>query len=213
MALEDAIPSRIRGVDCPACHSPTRVLESRRAESGAALRRRRECSRCATRFTTYERREAPTLFVRKRNGRRESFVPDKVRSGMLRAAYKRPVSPRDLDSIVERIGLEIEANGGVLDTSRVGELCLAGLREVDRISYLQFASVYRQLTDVEDVEAELRRLGAATPSDDRASGPSRGSVPSGPGASITSPLSAARAPGSGRRNFVRRDDGAHRKRR
>ncbi len=178
-------------VECPSCQAPSRVLESRRAEAGAALRRRRECTRCGDRFTTYERRDRPALFVRKRDGRREPFDRDKLRSGMLRAAYKRPVTSEQIDSIAERIEAEVEAAGGELDGHRVGELCLAGLGEVDRVSYLQFASVYRQLQDVDDIQAELRRLRSETGSARRPEGArtarAGASIPSDPDVSITSP--------------------------
>ena len=167
------------------------MLESRRAEAGAALRRRRECTRCGDRFTTYERRERPALFVRKRNGRREPFDREKLRSGMLRAAYKRPVTSEQIDSIAERIEVEVEAVGGELDGRRVGELCLAGLGKVDRVSYLQFASVYRQLEDVDDIQAELRRLRSETGSPRRPEGAptarAGASIPSDPDVSIASP--------------------------
>ena len=144
---------------CPRCHSASRVLETRRADEGAALRRRRECPACGHRFTTNERREPPPLFVRKRDGRREPFDRAKLRAGMLRAAYKRPVEPRDVEAIVDRVEAEAEASdGGEIAASRAGDLCLEGLSRVDRISYLQFASVYKQLADVEDVRAELARL-------------------------------------------------------
>jgi transcriptional repressor NrdR len=146
---------------CPRCHSSSRVLETRRADEGAALRRRRECPACGHRFTTQERRERPPLFARKRDGRREPFDRAKLQAGMLRAAYKRPVEARDVESIVDRIEAEAEAAGGEIETGRVGDLCLEGLSGVDRISYLQFASVYKQLADVDDVRAELARLGAA----------------------------------------------------
>ena len=114
---------------------------------------------CGHRFTTYERRESPPLFVLKRDGHREPFDRAKLKGGMLRAAYKRPVEEHDVDSIVDRIEAEAEASGGELEAHRVGDLCLEGLSEVDRVSYLQFASVYKQLADVEDVRAELARLG------------------------------------------------------
>jgi transcriptional repressor NrdR len=183
------------------------VLESRRAEAGAALRRRRECTRCGDRFTTYERRERPALFVRKRDGRREPFDRDKLRSGMLRAAYKRPVTSEQIDSIAERIEAEVEAAGGDLDGRRVGELCLAGLGEVDRVSYLQFASVYRQLEDVEDVQAELRRLrdetASAPPSDDADREVVGAPVPSDLDARIVRPPRRDRRAGKTPRDFAR----------
>jgi transcriptional repressor NrdR len=131
-------------VDCPACHSPTRVLETRREDRGAAVKRRRECSTCGDRFTTFERRERPPLFVVKRGGRRERFDADKLRDGMLRAAYKRPVTAEQIDSIAERIEAEVEAAGGELDATRIGEMCLTGLGDVDRVSYAPRAAVERR---------------------------------------------------------------------
>jgi transcriptional repressor NrdR len=172
---------------CPSCRSATRVLESRRADEGVAIRRRRECPACRHRFTTYERREPPPLYVRKRDGRRERFDRVKLRDGMVRAAYKRPVEAAAIDSIVDRIESEVEAAGGELDARRIGELCLTGLGEADRISYLQFASVYRQLADVEDVQAELARLGADQGAGRAQEAWARALVPSDSHASIPTP--------------------------
>jgi transcriptional repressor NrdR len=126
-------------VHCPHCGAgSTRVLESRQAEDGAAVRRRRECSACEQRFTTYERYE-PALFVRKRDGGREPFDRAKLRGGLARAAHKRPVADAAIEAIVERIEAELERAGGELPTSEIGELCLNRLRELDRGAYLQFA--------------------------------------------------------------------------
>jgi transcriptional repressor NrdR len=143
---------------CPQCQGSSRVLESRAAEAGAAIRRRRECDGCGRRFTTYERLERGRLFVRKRNGRREAFDRAKLRSGLERAAHKRPVRGAQLDEIVSRIEDEADREGGELPAQRVGELCLEGLSAVDRISYLQFASVYKQLADLDEVRDELASL-------------------------------------------------------
>ena len=196
-------------VDCPACHSPTRVLETRREDRGAAVKRRRECSSCGDRFTTLERRERPPLFVLKRGGRRERFDSDKLRDGMLRAAYKRPVTAEQVDAIVERIEAHAEAEGGELDASRLGE--------IDRVSYLQFAAVYRQLADVEDVQAELRRLRASTPSAGSSNGLESGGrgapIPSDDDASITSPPERDERAGHSQKDLARREHGAHRQRR
>jgi transcriptional repressor NrdR len=133
------------------------VLESRKADEGAAVRRRRRCSACGQRFTTFERYERGLLYVRKRDGERQPFDRAKLRSGLARAAHKRPVPAADLDAIADRIEAEAERVGGELPAERVGEICLDGLRRLDRVSYLQFAAVYRQL-DVDDVRAELARL-------------------------------------------------------
>ena len=133
------------------------MRESRKAEDGASVRRRRECASCSHRFTTYERREHAPLFVRKRDGARQPFDRAKLRGGLARAAHKRPVSGAEIDAIVDRIETEAERAGGELPAPRIGEMCLEGLRQVDRISYLQFASVYKQL-DIEAVRAELARM-------------------------------------------------------
>jgi transcriptional repressor NrdR len=126
-------------MECPSCSAPTRVLESRRAEDGAALRRRRECSGCGRRFTTYERYERPRLYVRKRDGARQAFDRTKLRAALLRAAHKRPVSADDVEALVERTELAVEAADGELGAERIGELCMQGLRDLDWGAYLQFA--------------------------------------------------------------------------
>jgi transcriptional repressor NrdR len=123
------------------------------------VRRRRECSACGHRFTTFERLERGPLFVRKRDGERQPFDRAKLRGGLARAAHKRPVADEQIDAIVAGIETEAEQAGGELPAPRIGEMCLEGLRRADRVSYLQFAAVYKQL-DVEDVRAELVRLAA-----------------------------------------------------
>jgi transcriptional repressor NrdR len=115
------------------------VLESRKVEDGAALRRRRECTACRRRFTTYERFQRPRLYVRKRSGRRQPFDRTKLRAALLRATHKRPVSAADVEGLVDRIELAIESAGGELAAERLTRLCLAGLRDLDRGAYLQFA--------------------------------------------------------------------------
>jgi transcriptional repressor NrdR len=154
----DPTRSRIVRVRCPNCTSDgTKVKESRRAEEGASVRRRRECSSCGHRFTTYERRECGPLFVHKRGGEREPFDRTKLRGGLARAAHKRPVGEAEIDALVERIASEAERSGGELPAARIGEMCLEGLRGIDRVAYLQFAAVYKQL-DVEQVRSELAGL-------------------------------------------------------
>ena len=121
------------------------------------MRRRRECSGCGHRFTTYERCETQALFVRKRDGRRQPFDRAKLRGGLERASHKRPVRPEAIDALVNRIETAALRAGGEITAARIGEMCLAGLRRIDQVAYLQFAAVYRQL-DVSDVQAELDRL-------------------------------------------------------
>lgn len=121
------------------------------------MRRRRQCTGCGSRFTTYERHEVRTLFVRKRDGRIQPLDREKIRGGLARASHKRPVEPEAIEALVERIETEAVQTGGEIPAARVGELCLAGLKEIDQVAYLQFAAVYRQL-GVEDVQAELDSL-------------------------------------------------------
>ena len=125
-------------MECPRCDRPTRVLESRGAEAGAVVRRRRECSGCGHRFTTYERRQHEPLYVRKRGGERQRFDASKLRAALLRATHKRQVSVADVERLVAQIAFAIEAAGGELAAQRIVELCLDRLRELDRGAYLQF---------------------------------------------------------------------------
>ena len=124
---------------CPSCERSTRVLESREAEAGTAIRRRRECPSCGRRFTTYERRELGPLYVIKRDGDRQRFDHTKLRAALLRAAHKRPVEAADIESLVGRIEGEVARAGGELPAQRIGELCLGELRALDTGAYLQFA--------------------------------------------------------------------------
>jgi len=152
---------------CPYCQfDSTRVVDSRLTEPGDAVRRRRECAGCEARFTTYERAEALTLVVRKRDGRRETFDRQKLLGGLLRAAAKRPVQVPELDAIVDQIAAEVRRSGGELDSVRIGELALRGLVGVDRVAAMLFASVYRSFEDLDEFETELRRLESEPTQDD-----------------------------------------------
>lgn len=133
------------------------MVESRQTADGGAVRRRRECVSCAHRFTTFERREPSMAIVRKRDGRRQEFDGAKVRAGLERAAHKRPAAEAAVGRIAEIIELEA-ATGGELSSHRIGELCLEGLRESDRVAYLRFATVHKQLADTEAIRAELSAL-------------------------------------------------------
>jgi transcriptional repressor NrdR len=123
---------------CPRCQRPTRVLESRPAAAGTATRRRRECTACGHRFTTFERRDAPPLHVRKRDGERQRFDRNKLRAALLRSTHKRQVDADDVEALVDRVASEIERAGGELPAERIGELCLTGLEDLDYGAYLQF---------------------------------------------------------------------------
>jgi transcriptional repressor NrdR len=125
-------------MDCPRCQQPTRVLESRRADDGAATRRRRVCAGCGHRFTTYERRDRDPVFVRKRDGSRQRFDRTKLRAALLRSTHKRQVDATEVEALVDRVELAIETGGGELPAERIVELCLQGLRDLDDGAYLQF---------------------------------------------------------------------------
>src|SRR5919109_1001410 len=149
---------------CPFCaETDTQVVDSRLAEPEAAVRRRRRCRACGRRFTTYERYDVGPLYVRKRDGSRQPFDRRKLLAGLERAAIKRPIEREQLDALVDRIVAGLRAEGGTPDAEQVGELALRGLKELDRVAYVRFASVYRKFEDVGEFESELERLEAEPP--------------------------------------------------
>ena len=125
-------------MNCPRCDSPTKTLETRRVPDGAT-RRRRECSSCGHRFTTYERAVPETLEVIKRDGKRQPFNRDKLLASLNRAAHKRALDPRKLVLLVDGVEGELRNSGGELEAARIADLCLDGLRKLDHGAYLQFA--------------------------------------------------------------------------
>lgn len=147
-----------RVVICPSCQkSETRVVDSRDDES--VVRRRRECLACKHRFTTYERMEAPRLFVVKKDGRREQYNREKVLIGLRKACEKRPVSDAQFEEIVASIERELFARGETeVPTSMVGEKIMEALKDLDKVAYIRYASVYRAFRDVESFQAELSQL-------------------------------------------------------
>ncbi len=149
---------RFQRVICPTCRkSETRVVDSRDDES--VVRRRRECLVCKHRFTTYERIEAPRLFVVKKDGRREQYSRDKVLTGLRRACEKRPVSDAQMEDIIAGIERELFARGeNEVPASLVGEKLMEALKTLDPVAYIRFASVYRSFRDVESFQAELAEL-------------------------------------------------------
>jgi len=142
---------------CPFCSADsTQVIDTRPIPDG--VRRRRECAACGERFTTYERAEEPKLEVVKRDGRRERFDRQKLLRGLARAAGGRPVSADQLDAVGAWIVEEARRGGPEVEASRVGDLAERGLARVDPVSAIQFASVYRNLADLDQLEAVVRRL-------------------------------------------------------
>lgn len=142
---------------CPFCEAPaTGVVESRIADDGEVIRRRRICGNCSRRFTTYERVNGSALWVVKKDGRREPFSRDKARLGILRAIEKRPVSIEIVDEIVEEIEREMFKKKKQEISSRViGNAVLRRLRRLDRVAWLRFASVYLQFDNLEDFEKAI----------------------------------------------------------
>jgi transcriptional repressor NrdR len=142
---------------CPFCSAEsTQVIDTRPIPDG--VRRRRECTACGERFTTYERAEEPKLDVIKRDGRRERFDRQKLLRGLARAAGGRPVSTDQLEAVAAWISEEARRHGGEAKAERIGDLAERGLARVDPVSAIQFASVYRNLADLDQLEAVVRRF-------------------------------------------------------
>jgi len=145
---------------CPFCETPdTKVVDSRPAEDGKAIRRRRECIACGKRFTTYEKVEEMLFMVVKRDGSRESFDRNKILNGIMRACEKRPVTVDQMEEVVNDIerGLNNMMEKEV-STSFIGEVVMDHLKELDEVAYVRFASVYRQFKDVGTFIAEIEKL-------------------------------------------------------
>jgi transcriptional repressor NrdR len=145
---------------CPFCTAQdTRVVDSRLSPEGDRVRRRRECTQCGARFTTYEVAELIMPAVIKRDDRREPFNEDKLCAGMMRALEKRPVSAEQVDMVLRRIMNRIRAGGEREISSRqLGEWVMEELRRLDQVAYVRFASVYRSFQDVNAFREEIERL-------------------------------------------------------
>lgn len=145
---------------CPFCGClDSKVIDSRASEEGNAIRRRRECLACQKRFTTYERVEETPLIVIKKDGRREPFDRAKVLNGLVKACEKRPVSYATLEKLVNTVERELRNRmEQEVASSVVGELIMEGLKDIDEVAYVRFASVYRQFKDLGDLMQELQNL-------------------------------------------------------
>ena len=145
---------------CPFCsHVEDKVVDSRMAKEGEAIRRRRECLGCKRRFTTYERVDEVLPMVIKKDGRRESFDRSKVLAGLKRACEKRPISIATLETVADRIEKRIQERGETEVQARVvGEEVMAELHQLDQVAYVRFASVYREFKDVEQFLDEVKLL-------------------------------------------------------
>ena len=147
---------------CPVCrHDDTKVIDSRSAEDGSAIRRRRACPECAYRFTTYERLESVPLMVAKRSGGREPFDRAKVVFGVRSACKGRPVNDEQIDTLAEMVEDDMrlaQVAGTEITSSTVGHAVLERLRDLDKVAYVRFASVYKNFDDTSDFSRELALL-------------------------------------------------------
>jgi transcriptional repressor NrdR len=147
-------------VKCPFCnHMQDRVVDSREGKEGEAIRRRRQCLACERRFTTYERIDEVPYMVVKKDKRREKFDRQKVLSGLLKASEKRPISMGQLSELVDRVeAMVTDSPDREIHTTDIGEFLMARLRDLDKIAYVRFASVYRDFQDEQAFLNELRKL-------------------------------------------------------
>lgn len=145
---------------CPYCNfEDDKVIDSRPTDEGSAIRRRRECSKCLKRFTTYEKVESFPLMVVKKDKTRQPYDREKLLNGLLRACVKRPVSINDLEKMLAQIESQIyNSLQREVTTHEIGEMVMLKLKNLDEVAYVRFASVYRQFKDVDSFMEELSRL-------------------------------------------------------
>lgn len=145
---------------CPYCsNTDTRVIDSRPAEDGSSIRRRRCCDECGKRFTTYEKVETIPLIVIKKDSNREQYNRAKIEGGVLRACYKRPVSAADIQKTMEKIETAIfNLEEKEIPTSVIGEIVMDHLKDLDEVAYVRFASVYREFKDVNTFMSEIKKI-------------------------------------------------------
>ncbi len=145
---------------CPYClYSESKVIDSRPTDEGERIRRRRECLRCEKRFTTYEIVETTPIMVVKKEGRREAFDRNKLLAGMLRACEKRPIAVIQLEEVVDSIQQAVQNTmDREVPSSRIGELAMERLKEIDEVAYVRFASVYRRFKDLNSFMDELKNM-------------------------------------------------------
>ena len=141
---------------CIFCGKDTHVTDKREAPDGT--RRRRECLKCKKRFTTYEKPYEREIIIVKKDGRREHFMEEKLRLGLIKACEKRSVSIQKIDKIVEEIKEKLLKKGKEINSEKLGELIMNKLKKLDKVAYIRFASVYRDFKDLEDFKKELKGL-------------------------------------------------------
>jgi transcriptional repressor NrdR len=145
---------------CPFCRQDNdRVIDSRAVDDGLGIRRRRQCLDCRRRYTTYERPEEIVVKIVKKDGCREPFRRDKIRHGLARACWKRPISDEQIDSLVSDIESELyEDYDSEVDSRTLGDLVMKHLKKLDQVAFVRFASVYREFKDVTDFVHELQPI-------------------------------------------------------
>ncbi len=144
---------------CPKCkYKSTSVVDSREANEGRSIRRRRECEDCTHRFTTFEKVETANFLVVKKDGSREGYDRSKVERGIWKACEKRPVTQEQISTMLDRLEEVWSASGKEVPGEIIGRDVMHALKVIDEVSYIRFASVYRQFKDVEEFKAELNRL-------------------------------------------------------
>ena len=145
---------------CIYCDYPeSKVVDSRPVDDNSAIRRRRECLKCRKRFTTYEKVESLPIFVIKKDGKRESFDIEKIKRGVVKACEKREVSFDEIEALINDIEREVyNAPKHEIQSSDIGEIVMDGLRQLDEVAYVRFASVYRQFKDINTFREELNKI-------------------------------------------------------
>ena len=137
----------------------SKVIDSRQTEDGTAIRRRRECIQCGKRFTTYETIETTPVLVVKNDGNRQAFDPNKVKNGIIKSCEKRPVPMWKIDALVDGISKKVyNSLDQEITSKQIGEMVMAGLKGIDEVAYVRFASVYRQFKDISTFMKELEKM-------------------------------------------------------
>jgi len=145
---------------CPYCGTESiKVIDSRPSEENNAIRRRRQCENCEKRFTTYETVESMPLIIVKKDNSREPYTRDKLMSGLVRSCHKRPVAMKSIDALVDDIENQLyNAMKKEIDSSQIGEIAMEGLKTLDEVAYVRFASIYREFRDINTFMDELKKI-------------------------------------------------------
>ena len=145
---------------CPYCdHTESKVIDSRPTDEGNSIRRRRECLKCEKRFTTYEKIETIPLVVIKKDQSREQYDRSKIQGGVTRACYKRPISVKKIEELIDDIETEIfNKEEREIPSTLIGEIVMDKLKELDAVAYVRFASVYREFKDIDTFMDELKKM-------------------------------------------------------